>query len=105
MAWRDESAQVENDEHSSSGDPCSKIFSESFGDSGTHLLGDCGVTAVEDQLSTETPCGGEKQWQQEADEKPLWVTEDHKGWLDSPPRVLLLLLLSRFSRVPLCATL
>lgn len=36
-------------------------YSESFGDAGTHLLGDCGVTTVEDQLSPETPCGGEKQ--------------------------------------------
>lgn len=68
-------AQVADDEHSSSGHPCSKLFSESFGDAGTHLLGDCGVTAVEDQLSTETPSGGEKQWQREEDEKQLWAAE------------------------------
>ena len=54
-------AQAADDEHSSSGDPCAKLFSESFGDAGTHLLGDCGVTTVEDQMSPETPCGGEKQ--------------------------------------------
>lgn len=79
--------QIADDEHSSSGHPCSKLFSESFGDAGTHLLGDCGVTAVEDQLSTETPSGGEKQWQCEEIEKQLWAAEDLKDWLDSPPMV------------------
>ena len=80
-------AQVADDEHSSSGHSCSKLFSESFGDAGTHLLGDYGVTAVEDQLSTETPSGGEKQWQCEDLTLEDLSLEDLKGWLDSPPRV------------------